>query len=88
MVDDRADAEFARQREDLERRLAAGEWLGIPQVATLFGVHRRTVHRWARVHVPPLIRTKPSSPAGGTAALLCHPEDVKTLRERLQGGTA
>lgn len=91
MVDRQADAdgagkpadELAAARAELERRLAAGEWLTVPEVATLFGVHRNTAHRWATVYKK--IRTRPSSAAGGTAALLCNPEDVQGLLRKLRG---
>lgn len=91
MVDGQADADRAGElaekraaaRAELERRLAAGEWLTIPEVATLFGVHRNTAHRWATVHKK--IRVRPSSPAGGTAALLCNPADVQTLLRKTRG---
>jgi hypothetical protein len=61
---------------DVERRLNAGEWLGIAPLAVLFGVHRSTFNRWVNEH---LVDTRPTSPLGGTAARECNPEQVKTL---------
>ena len=68
---------------DVERRLNAGEWLGISPLAVLFGVDRSTFHRWVTKHE--LVRSRPSSPAGGTAPLLCNPDDVKALLARHRG---
>ncbi len=85
MVDDQADAELARDRAEIERRLGCdpGYWPTTVEVATLFGVHRATAHRWTKVRKGErLLRSKPSSPAGGTAPLLCNPEDVKKLLAR------
>ncbi len=80
MVDDgQADAaDPAQRRADLERRLDAGEWLTVPEVADLFGVHRNTPHRWG-------LRTRLSSPKGGTSARLCHPDDVRALLRKVRG---
>ncbi len=83
MADDQVDGDLARQRAEIESRLDRGDWVTVSDVATLFGVHHATAHRW--VAKKKLIRSKSSSPAGGTAPLLCHPEDVKALLAKMRG---
>lgn len=74
-------AEFtAEELKAIEERLNAGEWLRIAPLAALFGVDHSTFHRWVTKHH--LVRSRPTSPAGGTSPLLCHPADVKALLAR------
>lgn len=68
--------------EDVERRLRAGEWLKVTEVAVLFDVDRGTVHRWVRRYK--LIDSRPSSPVEpdrgwSRAALELNPRDVLAL---------
>ncbi len=83
MVDGQADADPARDLAEIERRLEAGEWILVSELARLFGVHHTTAHRW--VAKKKLIRSRPTSPAGGTTPLLCHPDDVKALLKKHRG---
>jgi len=82
-VVDSTDADdLARRRAELERRVDAGEWLRISELAELFGKHRGTVHRWVTKYG--LIAHRPSSPAGGRAALECDPVDVRAQLAKLR----
>lgn len=56
----------------IEARLRAGEWVGVEELATLFGKHRTTIWRWAK-HQPPLIAHSPPPSGGG---FRFDPEDV------------
>lgn len=63
---------MAYDREDLMRRLAAGEWLKTGAVAMLTGKARKTIYNMIqdgriRAHM-----------SGGTQRL-CHPDDVRAL---------
>jgi len=70
------------RRAELERRVEAGEWLRITELAELFGKHRATVHRWVTKYA--LIGHRPSSPAGGRSALECDPADVTVQLDKLR----
>ncbi len=83
MVDGQADADPADALAEIERRLEADEWILVSELATLFGVHHTTAHRW--VAKKKLVRSRPSGPAGGTTPLLCHPDDGKTLLRKHRG---
>lgn len=57
---------------DLERRLNAGEWLLIGEVAAILGIGRATVHRML-VAGTIRHRTRP----GSGSYRECHPGDVR-----------
>jgi hypothetical protein len=63
----------AYDREDLMRRLAAGEWLKTGAVTVLLGVSRKTVHNMCE---DGRIRTVPHL---GGVQRVCDPEDVRKL---------
>ncbi len=69
---------------DLERRLDAGEWLLIGEVAALLGIGRATVHRMLVARTI-RYRTRP----GSGSYRECHPDDVRqrlAARREVQGG--
>ncbi len=68
----------------LERRLNAGEWLLMGEVAALLGVGRTTVHRMLNAGAI-RYRTRP----GSGSYRECHPDDVRqqlAARRTVQGG--
>ncbi len=85
-----ADDTPERRRAAIKARLDAGEWLRVVDVAALFGVDVATVHRWrrdqGRTGTPRevLLRTRPTSPAGGRTPVECDPEDVRALLAKLR----
>lgn len=71
--------------EDLERRLAAGEWLRPGDVARLLGVARTSVVRMLNAD-PPQIRYRLKPGTGRHRE--CHPDDVRReldARRRVHG---
>lgn len=68
---------------DLERRLDAGEWLLIGEVAAVLGIGRATVHRMLTAGAI-RYRTRP----GAGSYRECHPHDVHaqlTARRTVHG---
>lgn len=67
---------------DLERRLAAGEWLPTGAVAVLLGQGRTTIHEWVEKD-----RIRYRRTLGGQRR--CHPDDVRRLiaeSQQIHGG--
>jgi hypothetical protein len=62
--------------EEIERRVRAGEWLTIGDIAILLNVGRKTVDRMLKKD-PPVIRYRVKSGTGHHRE--CNPDDV--LRE-------
>lgn len=69
------------KRQELERRLAANEWLLVGEVADLLEVDRTTVHRMLTEVDPPAFKYRHRSGRGGYREL--DPVDVRrALDER------
>lgn len=66
-------AEKIERRQEIERRLDAGEWLRPGEVAALLGVGRTTVHRLIK-HGDIAVRRLP-----GSTWRRCDPVDVRRL---------
>lgn len=67
-------------RDELIRRLAAGEWLRPGEVAEILRVHRKTVHNMMLPGDGQRIRT---AFTGGGKQRVCNPEDVRRHLEML-----
>ncbi len=81
----RATPATPEQIADLERRLAADEWLGASDLAKLFGRDETTIQRWAARGW-----LKHTKEPGQTGKFLFDPADVRTLlasRRHVHGGT-
>ncbi len=76
--------------DSVEQRLNAGEWLGLLDLAILFGVDKATVARWVRLgHM----HYRLARGFGRYERRLCSPTDVRTnldelRRERRDGPAA
>lgn len=70
-------ADAARTAAEIENRLNQGEWLGLDELATLFGVDKSTVARWVRVGRRIGYRRAPFG--GKHAKVYCNPEHVRAV---------
>ncbi len=72
-----ADPRPAPTVAEIEARLDAGEWLGLDDLAILFGKDKSTIARWVRDYRRMSFRR---APAGGRRAkIYCNPVHVRAL---------
>lgn len=72
---------MAKTREEIERRLDAGDWLLVGEVAILFGVSRSTVHRMVSGE-PPMVDHRIRAGRGGYREL--NPVQVREQLSELR----
>ncbi len=61
----------------IEARLAAGEWLGLEELAALFGKDKTTISRW--IHKKRLMGFRREPGGGPTSKIYANPVHVRAL---------